>query len=84
MATDAFRFKERSTILPSPDRQWFYGYLKIGVDRYSIASRTSKLIDVFTEGRAEIDPRRVVLGRRIDNDDKLILAKSLTSLCGEI
>ena len=61
-----------------------YGYLKVGVDRYSIASRTSKLMDVFNEGRAKIDPRRVILGRRMYNKDKLVLAKSMTSLYGKV
>ena len=57
-----------------------YGYLKIGIAPDNIATRSPKLIDVFTEGELDTSQEPSVLGRRSYIDDILIPATSWSSL----
>ena len=53
-----------------------YGYLKIGARSESIAAGSPNLIDVFTEGEPDTDPKPSVLGRISYIDNILIPATS--------
>ena len=57
-----------------------YGYLRIGTRSITIASGSSGLIDVFTDGEPDSDMKASVLGRRSYIDDILVPAKSWESL----
>ena len=59
------------------------GCLKIGAGSESIPAGSPKLIDVFTDGEADADPKSV-LGRRSYIDDILIPATSWKSLCKKV
>ena len=53
-----------------------YGYLNISTRPNTITSKSSGLIDVFTDGELDADMNASVLGRRSFIDDILIPAKS--------
>ena len=57
-----------------------YGYLKIGVKSKSTTAESPKLINVFTDGEPDTDPKPSVLGRRSYIDDILIPATSWKAL----
>ena len=57
-----------------------YGYLKSGTGPAMIASESSDLTDVFTDGEPDSDMKASVLGRRSYMDAILIPAKSWESL----
>ena len=57
-----------------------FGYFKIDTRLSSIASGSSNLIDVFTDGEPFSDLKASVLGRRLYIDDILIPAKLWESL----
>ena len=61
-----------------------YGYLEIGARSKSITAGSSKLIDVFTDGEPDTDPKPSRLGRRFYIDDILIPATSWKSLCVKV
>ena len=62
MDADSVRLDERGAYLPTLDRQWVYGYLKIVTRPTTISSGSLDLVDVFTDGEPDSDMKASVLG----------------------
>ena len=80
MAEDAVWIEERTQIYQRLINNALYGYLKIGTRSTTIASESSGLIDVFTDGEPDSDMKTLVLGRRSYIDDILKPGPSWESL----
>ena len=76
MAEDAVWIEECTQIYQRLIDNALYGYLKIGTRPTTIASESSGLIDVFTDGEPDSDMKASVLGQRTYIDDILIPARS--------
>ena len=84
MAEDAVWIEECTQIYQRLIDNALYGYLKIGTRPTTIASESSSLIDVFTDGEPNSDMKASVLGRSSYIDDIPIPTKSWKPLYHEV
>ena len=79
-----FKLKNAPQIYERLIDKALYEYLKIGAISESITAGSPKLIDSFTDGEPDTDPKPSVLHRRSYIDDILIPATSWKFLCEQV
>ena len=84
MATDAVWVKNGPQIYQLLIDHALYGYMKIVADPEAFSTKSSKRINVFTEGEPDTSQTPSVLGQRSYIIDILIPATSIPVLYGRV